>query len=74
MVSTLFQVNPVVHFMQRRNVSAREGDKFIIIVECNILAVHLSFLGELTDVGRHSTHNFGVALRKVYIERLVASL
>ncbi|KIM33840.1 hypothetical protein M408DRAFT_325425 [Serendipita vermifera MAFF 305830] len=27
-------------------------------------------LGELTDVGRESTHEFGKALRKLYIERL----
>ncbi|CCA68200.1 related to acid phosphatase ACP2 precursor [Serendipita indica DSM 11827] len=30
----------------------------------------ICMLGELTDVGRGSTHDFGKALRKIYIERL----
>ena len=31
----------------------------------------ISLLGELTDVGRQSTYNFGIALRKLYIEKWV---
>ncbi|KAI9568107.1 phosphoglycerate mutase-like protein [Boletus coccyginus] len=33
-------------------------------------AANLCLLGDLTDVGKESTHNFGVALRKLYVDRL----
>lgn len=31
-------------------------------------------LGELTDIGRQSTYNYGVALRRLYVNRLVPIL
>ncbi|KAG9311769.1 phosphoglycerate mutase-like protein [Chiua virens] len=31
---------------------------------------NLCLLGDLTDVGKESTYNFGVALRKLYVDRL----
>ncbi|KAF9226315.1 phosphoglycerate mutase-like protein [Gyrodon lividus] len=33
-------------------------------------APNLCLLGDLTDVGKESTYNFGVALRKLYVEKL----
>ncbi|KAG8216430.1 phosphoglycerate mutase-like protein [Butyriboletus roseoflavus] len=33
-------------------------------------ATNLCLLGDLTDIGKESTYNFGVALRKLYVDRL----
>ncbi|KAI0646511.1 phosphoglycerate mutase-like protein [Trametes meyenii] len=44
----------------RRVVERRDGSA--VVGEC--------LLGELTDIGRESTYNFGSSLRKLYIDRL----
>jgi hypothetical protein len=44
------------------------------VLTLTIVHVFVSLQGELTDIGRQSTYLYGVALRKLYIERCVYHL
>lgn len=59
--------------VERRDGTRVEGEwRVTFFVTCSFEFIFIfSLLGELTDIGRQSTFNFGVNLRKLYVERFV---